>query len=60
MKNLRIRQAAAQARVKHWEIAVELGITDTTLSRRLRMELPEDEQERILGIIRRIKDSATS
>ena len=60
MSNLRIRQAAAHARVKLWEIAAELGITDATFSRKLRKELPEDEQLRILEIIRRVKDGAAS
>lgn len=56
MNNLRIRQAAARARVKHWEIAEGLGISDSALSRKLRKELPEEEQTRILGIIERIKE----
>lgn len=60
MKNIRIRQAAAQARVKLWEIARELGITDATFSRRLRDELPDDEQERILVIIQQLKDGVAS
>lgn len=60
MNNQRIRQAAAQARIKLWEIAMELGITDATFSRKLRKELPADEQERILAIIARIKDGAAS
>ena len=60
MKNLLIREAAAKARVMMWEIAAELGITDFTFSRRLRKELPEDEQRRILDIIQRIKDGAAS
>ena len=56
MINLLIRQAASQARVKLWEIAHDLGITDATFSRRLRKELPEEEQQRILKIIQRIKE----
>lgn len=60
MNNLRIRQAAAQARIKLWEIADALGITDSSLSRKLRKELPDDEQERILAIIQRIKESDAS
>lgn len=56
MNNLRIRQAAAQAQVKLWEVATELEITDSTLSRKLRKELPAEEQERILTIIKCLKD----
>jgi predicted XRE-type DNA-binding protein len=56
MKNLQIREAAAQARIKFWEIAAALGVNDSTLSRWLRVELSDDEQERILTIIRDIKE----
>lgn len=60
MNNLRIRQAAAQARIKLWELADAMRITDSTLSRKLRKELPDDEQERILTVIQRIKDGVAS
>lgn len=56
MKNLRVRQAAAQARIKLWEVAEELGITDATFSRKLRRELTEKEEQHILEIIKRIKE----
>lgn len=58
MKNLRVREAAVQARVKMWEIAAALGIADAALSRKLRYELPEEEQAHILEIIQKIKDGA--
>ena len=60
MKNQKIRQAAVQAGVRLWEIAMALGITDSMLSRKLRVELPEDERDRILGIIDHIKDGDAS
>lgn len=60
MQNRKIRETAQLARVKLWEIAAELGITDATFSRKLRKELPDDEQERILAIIARIKEGAAS
>lgn len=60
MNNLRIRQAAVQARVKLWEIADALNITDATFSRKLRKELPAEEQERIITIIERIKGGVAS
>lgn len=56
MSNLGVRQAAARARIKLWEVADAMGITDSALSRKLRKELPEAEQERIIAIIQRIKD----
>lgn len=51
MANQRIRQAAASNRVKLWEIAERYGVYDSTFSRKLRHELPENEQSHILGII---------
>ena len=51
MKNEQIRLAALHANVKLWQIAERLGINDGNFSRRLRRELPAEEQERILEII---------
>ena len=50
-ENQRIREAAKRSDVYLWEVAAVLGIADTTFSRWLRRELPEEEQEKILGII---------
>ena len=51
MKNQEIRQAAKKRGVRHWQIADALGIHETTLTHKLRYELPQDEKERILSII---------
>ena len=51
MVNSQIRKRATGTGVKLWEIAHALGITDSSLSRKLRLELPDDEQKRILNII---------
>lgn len=51
MKNMKIREAAKQAGVYLWEIAERFGCNDGNFSRRLRRELPKDEQRRILAII---------
>ncbi len=51
MKNVKIREAAKQAGVYLWEIAERFGCNDGNFSRKLRRELPENEQRRILGII---------
>lgn len=37
--------------VKLWQLAAALNINDGNLSRKLRFELPEDEQQRLLSII---------
>ena len=51
MKNLDIRKEAEQAGVKLWHIAEAIGINDSNFSRRLRKELPEEEKQKIRGII---------
>lgn len=51
MHNLDIREAAAKAKVRLWQIAQALGINDGNFSRKLRKELTGEEKEKILGII---------
>lgn len=46
-----IREAAAKAKVRLWQIAQALDINDGIFSRKLRKELPREEKEKILGII---------
>lgn len=54
MKNQKIREAAKKAGVKLWEVAEALGITDGNFSRKLRRELPGEEQAQIIRIIQEI------
>lgn len=49
--NMEIRHAAKEANVRLWQVAEKLGVNDGNLSRRLRRELPADEQQSILRII---------
>ncbi len=56
MNNKKIREEAKANKVMLWEVAEQLGITDGTLSRKLRRELPEDEQQRIIEIIHSIAE----
>lgn len=60
MSNQAIRQRLAQAQVKHWQLAEAMSVSEFTLSRRLRHELPEEEQARILDIIDRMEGNACS
>lgn len=56
MHNIEIRQAMKSARIYSYEIAKELGITESTFSKRLtRRELTEDEKKLIYNIIKKIK-----
>ncbi len=54
MRNRDIRQTAAGAGVKLWQIAEALGIADCNFSRKLRRELPTEEKEKIFSIIREL------
>lgn len=54
MKNKLIRTALFTHCIKQCELADALGIHEQTLSRKLRHELPESEQLRIVEIIKKI------
>lgn len=49
--NKDIKVKARKSGVLIWEIADRLGIADTTMSRKLRRELPESEKQEIFKII---------
>ena len=54
-KNANIRIALIEADMAEYELAELLGIADTSLSRKLRRELPEKEQQDIIAKIREYK-----
>lgn len=49
--NMKIREKARNSGVRLWQIADALGMQESLFSKKLRKELPEDEQESILSII---------
>ena len=49
--NTEIREAIKKARVKHWEVASALGISEYTLVRWLRFPLSEERRAAILKAI---------
>lgn len=51
MKNMEIRKKASEKGVKLWEIAYRFGVTDGTLCRWMRVELPEQKKESALRFI---------
>lgn len=51
MNNTDIRKYAKTHGVRLWQIADELGISEITMSRKLRYELSEEEKQKILEII---------
>ena len=48
--NMKIREKARNSGVRLWQIADALGMQESLFSKKLRKELTEDEQERILSI----------
>ena len=56
MNNFEIRKALMEAGMRNYQLADLLGITEFSLSRKLRKEISKDEQTKILKIIREHKD----
>lgn len=54
LANTDIRTKAKSAGVRLWELANRLNISEPTITRKLRKELPQDEKERIFNIIDQI------
>lgn len=50
--NMRIRESLQKHGIRQWELAEALGMREESLSRLLRHELAESEQEKICIIIR--------
>jgi hypothetical protein len=53
--NLDIRQHIKNEGLPFWAVADRLGIADTTFSKWLRKELPEEKKQEILKVIDEIK-----
>ena len=60
MQNQDIRRAAAGNGVCLWQVADVMGMADSSLSRKMRKELPEDEKHKIFGIIAELAKEAAS
>lgn len=54
LANADIRSAAKTKGVRLWEIAEFLKVSDPTMTRMLRRELPNEEKQRFLSIIEEI------
>lgn len=50
--NTRIREALKQYGVTRWKLADALGVSEMYVYRALRHELPKEEQERYIQLIR--------
>ena len=58
--NSEIRVKILTTGVKQWQIAEKMGIADTSLSRKLRYELSENEKIKILAIIDELAKKETA
>ncbi len=54
MANESVKVKLVKTGVRHWELAKALGISETTLYRKLRTELPGAEKKRLTAIIEEI------
>ncbi|MBQ8767172.1 MAG: hypothetical protein IJZ16_10260 [Clostridia bacterium] len=54
LANKEIRNRAKAAGVRFWQISKEIGVSEATLTRMLREELPENEANRLKTVIDRI------
>lgn len=54
--NSDIRTLLKKHNIKHWKLADLLGVSETTLVRKLRKELSEEEKEKIFNIIKKEKE----
>lgn len=58
--NLEIKQKLFEYNIHYYQLAKELQIADTSLSRKLRYELDNNEKEIILELIENIKNNKPS
>ncbi len=58
MENTDIRIQLKKTGVRQWQVAETLGIGESTLCRKMRKELPEEEKEIILNAIEKLSKEA--
>lgn len=57
MANLEIRQLIEKYRLRHYEVSGQLGVSECTLSRWLRRELPQTKKKEIVEAINRLANN---
>lgn len=60
MANLDVKKAINNSKLKFWQVASQLGITDSTFSRKLRKEFSAETKEKIFSIIKSLKEGEKS
>lgn len=56
MANAEIREILRKKRIRHYEIATQLGISEYTFCKWLRTELPPDKREEVLKAVKKIEN----
>lgn len=51
VENMEIRRKLKETKVMQWQVADKLGVSEMTLVRKLRYELPEEEKQKIFSVI---------
>lgn len=57
-ENQSVRRAARVAGVPLWKVAAAVGVSEPTLTRWLRVPLPEDKEQRIMTAISALEQEA--
>ena len=60
MENETVRKVTRENKVPLWKIAQELGISEATMTRRMRNELPAADQEKLVTVIGDLSAGAES
>lgn len=55
MANNEIRRTAGGYGIRLWQVAEAIGMNESAFSRKLRHELPQEEKEKILEAIEKLK-----
>ena len=55
-RNEKVRKAIREAGLKQWQVAYLLKIHESEFSRKLRFELPEEEQNKIIEAVQKYSE----
>lgn len=54
--NCEIRSECRKHGIKLWELAAWIGISEATMTRKLRQELPSEQRDHVLNMIRKLAE----
>lgn len=59
-RNKEVREEMRKTGITQWRLGELLGVSENTVNRKLRKELPEEEKQRILAVIRKEGETVVS